>query len=34
MMQFARVNRLNLDELWSFAGKRQHPVTRIDLADF
>jgi IS1 family transposase len=33
MMQFVQVNRLELDELWSYVGKKQRRVTQDDPAD-
>jgi IS1 family transposase len=33
MMQFVQVNRLELDELWSYAGKKQKRVKQTDPAD-
>jgi IS1 family transposase len=32
-MQFVQVNRLELDELWSYVGKKQKRITPTDLAD-
>lgn len=33
MMQFVQVNRLELDELWSYVGKKQRQVKQTDPAD-
>ncbi len=33
MMRFVQVNRLELDELWSYVGKKQRRVTPTDPAD-
>jgi hypothetical protein len=33
MMRFVQVNRLELDELWSYVGKRQRKVKPGDPAD-
>jgi IS1 family transposase len=33
MMQFVQVNRLELDELWSYVGKKQRQVKQADPAD-
>ena len=33
MMQFVQVNRLELDELWSYVGKKQRKVKPTDPAD-
>lgn len=33
MMQFVQVNRLELDELWSYVGKKQRQVKQSDPAD-
>jgi IS1 family transposase len=33
MMQFVQVNRLELDELWSYVGKKQKRITPADSAD-
>jgi IS1 family transposase len=33
MMQFVQVNRLELDELWSYVGKKQKRITPADPAD-
>jgi IS1 family transposase len=33
MMQFVQVNRLELDELWSYVGKKQRQVKQTDSAD-
>src|ERR1700730_17207113 len=33
MMRFVQVNRLELDELWSFVGKKQRKVKPTDPAD-
>jgi IS1 family transposase len=33
MMQFVHVNRLELDELWSYVGKKQRRITPTDPAD-
>ncbi len=33
LMQFVQVNRLELDELWSYVGKKQKRVTPTDPAD-
>jgi IS1 family transposase len=33
LMQFVQVNRLELDELWSYVGKKQKRITPTDPAD-
>jgi IS1 family transposase len=33
MMRFVQVNRLELDELWSYVGKKQKRITPTDPAD-
>jgi hypothetical protein len=33
LMQFVQVNRLELDELWSYVGKKQKRITPADPAD-
>jgi hypothetical protein len=33
LMQFVQVNRLELDELWSYVGKKQKRITPNDPAD-
>ena len=33
MMRFVQVNRLELDELWSYVGKKQRKVKQTDPAD-
>ena len=33
MMRFVQVNRLELDELWSYVGKKQSRITPTDPAD-
>ena len=33
MMRFVQVNRLELDELWSYVGKKQRKLTQTDAAD-
>ena len=33
MMRFIQVNRLELDELWSYVGKKQRKVKQTDPAD-
>ena len=33
MMQFVQVNRLELDELWSYVGKKQRQIKETDPAD-
>ena len=33
MMRFLQVNRLELDELWSYVAKKQRKVKQTDPAD-